>query len=1113
MKVLVDAEKKRSSARQVTSSSSTTTAPLRRPSPLSQEQSHRSAIPIDEQQPVTASSSSHPSSTVTSLTNTSTALVLPPALEVVPVVPKLNTTSLMHYPDSASSSASSSPTLGSHDAVTFTFSSPLFYDQKLYIYHTLLALYKRMALCMEERPYSVALVHGFTVYLLSVVLSVAQLIMIAVTIENLDWIQSYKPLMCEWDSHFPGFVFPALDIESEEDDDDFHGSKTVSPVHKGGRYWQAQTTLKTGDDSVDDGYHSEESQQQLIARESMNSTLRKRLAKYQNWVPLLWSAEENSIQEASEETEEEQGSDETADHYSARIRRALVRTLSGGNFKPTKGKRRVTFNEQVMIFGRRRSSQVSQEFIAGAKSLMTSAAGGPSDAVISSMTSVPQEEQVSATSMATREQTSHSSAGPMIVSETSAAVPVDHEKLATLTHEEAEYQQRTASEDTNGSGTSSPTFTPTSPAESTSTTSTTSSSAVAKSVAAKAARESTDLRRSSSVPMKIGSFLSRHQNNSNSQGPKSTSPRHSSTFSESSTVSQNPRVLPNHLAPTPCSNAAAAPQQDNKQDSGSLRSSLSLGTRAKRSFSLALPRPNHNNSSADLATTTESNMDRGSGNKKNNKNFMYRIVHPQRYRRELEQQLTEQERQRLLALAHLQRDRILAADSLDGNARFSSSEAAAALRGANSILCGDPYYYATSAEYIEGLGAPNSMISTSFGTSFPEELQRHGRSTSGSKGRSKLPRPSSYDFDCRSVEVHTGATGACGYGSEGETSSSRMTGKKLDKAMSTGPPHGFFRRESKKKSEGIAVANDRTHSPNRLQQLFSHPGHKKSNSSSSSLDVVVNAAPNDAAAQDAVAPTNQTGGRANPPGFSSLTAANAHKLLSRARSNSRSFTTFTALGMPAYPPAQPMLQAQIAGAIPDHEMEHTSFAAFGFPSPTSSPVHSAPASPRHSTSSVAELHAHLSRQQQHQQPGVFAVASEEFVTHGVCVVETSEEYYYYHQQQVQEQMIQEQYYHQQQEVLLPEDGVKDHDDIYYLPSSTPVVGIEAAMVGDKGQDDGCLSLSSDNSRSSSRSSNHGQADFEGAGGVMVDGTGAGAGSAKRPRGLSFIRKLSLKKKK
>ncbi|KAG9063892.1 hypothetical protein KI688_004006 [Linnemannia hyalina] len=1074
MKALVDAEKRRA----------TTASSLRRPFSLPEEQSHnRSVPPAPSQQPVPSSMSTLDSSPVAS----STAMVFPPPLEVIPVVPKLNTTpsSAGFYSDSANSSASSSPTLGSHDSVTFTFSSPLFYDQKLYIYRILLAIYKQLARCIEEHPlvllmlqYSVALIHGFTVYLVSVILSVAQLIMIAFTIENLDWIQSYKPLMCEWDSHFPGFVFPALDIDSEEDDDDAYASKTISRVHKGGRYWQAQATLKTGDDSADDGYHSEESQKQLIVRQSMNSTLRKRLAKYQNWVPLLWSPEESSIQEASEDTEEEQGPNETEDHYSARIRRALVRTLSGGDYQPTKGKRRVTFNEQVMIFGRRRSSQVSQEFPTGDESLSFTYSSVSSDAVKSSTTSALHTEQASSTVMVVKEHQSYSSTGIMTASATTTS-PMDREKLATLTHEEAEYQQRTASEDTNGSGTSSPTFTPTSSAESASTVSTTSScSAAVKSATARVIKQSGDLRRSSSVPMKIGSFLNRHQ--TSNQEPRGTFPCHSSTFSESSTVSQNPRVLPDHLEP----------QQENKQEAVSPRSSMSLGTRAKRSFSLALPRPNNSNNSnsaASLVASTEPNnkdpslLDRqGSATKKN---FMYRIVHPQRYRRELEQQLTDRERQRLLTLAHLQRDHILAEDSLDPNARFSSTEAAAALRSSDSVLYGDPYYYATSAEYIEGLGAPNSVISTSFGTSFPEELQRHGRSSSGSKGRSKVTRPASYDFDCRPVEVHTAA---CGYGSEGETDPSRMTGK-LEKSMSIGPHHGFFRRESKKKNEGIV--QDRTQSPNRLQQLFPHPGHKKSHSSSSSLEAVVTAVTKEAGALDASAVPSQ-GGRSTPPIFSSPTAASAHKLLSRARTNSRTFTTFTALGMPANPPAQPMMAAQFSGALAEHEMKHTSFTAFGFPSPTSSPVHSAPASPRHSTSSMTDFHAHLTRQQP-----VPLVGSEEFVGQGVT---ESEEYYYYHHHQQ---------YHRQQEVLLPEDEAQDHDGVNYLPSSAPIVMESVPFTKKGGQDDG------QSSRSSSRSSNHGQADFEGSTVVsgremIVDGTVV----TKRPSGLSFIRKLSLKKK-
>ncbi|KAF9150187.1 hypothetical protein BG015_008009 [Linnemannia schmuckeri] len=1092
MKALADAEKKRptrEAAQHVAASASS----LRRPSPHSEEQSHNNVHPA----PFSPEKSALPSTSTldSSLATTSTAIDLPPPLEVIPVVPKLNTVvpSAGYYSDSANSSASSSPTLGSQDAVTFTFSSPLFYDQKLYIYHTLLAIYNRLAKCIEEHPvillmlqYSVALLHGFTVYLVSVILSIAQLIMIAFTIENLDWIQSYKPLMCEWDSRFPGFVFPALDIDSEEDDDDLYASKSVSRVYKGGRYWKAQTALKAGDDSADDGYHSEESQQQLIIRQSMNSTLRKRLAKYQNWLPLLWSPEENSVHEALEETEEVRGPEETEDHYSARIRRALVRTFSGGNYQPTKGKRRVTFNEQVMIFGRRRSSQVSQEFPIGNGSLPITAPGVSSEAVKSSTTSASQAEQASSAGMVVKEQQSHSSAGLMITSDFSTS-PMDREKLATLAREEAEYQQRTASEDTNGSGTSSPTFTPINPDETASTVSTTSAcSAVAKSVTARVIKQSGDLRRSSSVPMKIGSFLSRHQ--TSNQEPRCTSPRHSSTFSESSTVSQNPRILPDHLEP----------QLDSKQEAVSPRSSMSLGTRAKRSFSLALPRPNTNNhnSTATLVTSTEPNnkdpspLDRQGSAGKKNKNFMYRIVHPQRYRRELEQQLTDRERQRLLALAHLQRDHILAADSLDTNARFSSTEAAAALRASDSVLCGDPYYYATSAEYIEGLGAPNSMISTSFGTSFPEELQRHGRSASGSKGRSKVLRPASYDFDCNPVEANTRA---CGYGSEGETSSSRMTGK-LEKSMSSGLHHGFFRRESKKKNEGII--KDRTQSPNRLQQLFSHPGQKKSHSSSSSVDAIMPAVL-DTGALDLPAVPNQ-GDRSIPPVFSSPTAASAHKLLSRARSNSRAFTTFTALGTPAYPSAQPMMATQFSGALAEHEMEHTSFAAFGFPSPTSSPVHSTPASPRHSTSSTAEFHAHLARQQP-----VPLVGSEEFV--GQQGTDSEEYHYYYHQQP----LVQQQYYPQQQEVLLPEDGVQDHEDIYYLPSSAPVAMESVPLTEKGGQDD------DQSSRSSSGTSNRGQGDFEGA--PVVGGAEPAVVDAavvtKRPRGLSFMRKLSLKKNK
>jgi hypothetical protein len=153
---------------------------------------------------------------------------------------------------------------------------------------------------------------------------------------------------------------------------------------------------------------------------------------------------------------------------------------------------------------------------------------------------------------------------------------------------------------------------------------------------------------------------------------------------------------------------------------------------------------------------------------------------------------------------------------------------------------------------------------------------------------------------------------------------------------------------------------------------------------------------------------------------------------------------------------------------------------------------------------MAEVHARLARQQP-----MAVLGAQEFIAQGVSE-SSSEEYYYYHQQQAQNQLIQDQYYHQQQEVLLPEDdGVQEHDDIYYQRSSAPIVMESAPFTGKgAGQDDG------HSSRSSSRSSNYGQGDFEGApavaggGEMVVDGVVV----AKRPRGLSFMRKLSLKKK-
>jgi hypothetical protein len=137
-----------------------------------------------------------------------------------------------------------------------------------------------------------------------------------------------------------------------------------------------------------------------------------------------------------------------------------------------------------------------------------------------------------------------------------------------------------------------------------------------------------------------------------------------------------------------------------------------------------------------------------------------------------------------------------------------------------------------------------------------------------------------------------------------------------------------------------------------------------------------------------------------------------------------------------------------------------------------------------------------------QQSGVLTATTENFLGHSVGAIQTPKEHVHYYQQQVQ-----------QQEILLTEDGAQDYDSIHSIPSPTPVVSIKTAMIGNKSYDDSRLSCSSDNSRCSSRSSSYGRGDFEGAGAdeiIAVNGTGAGG--AKRPRGLNFIRKLSLKKK-
>ncbi|KAF9955681.1 hypothetical protein BGZ72_003504 [Mortierella alpina] len=941
MKALMDAEKHRLAGHSLRGPSSPLTDPAQRPLPASPS----------EQPPQTQ--------TQKQLCEKQSA----PGLVPLPLSTPVLTIALPATP-SATSSASCSPTTSTSsssdfgsasESVSFSFCSPLFYDQKLFIYHFLLEFYRRLGRCIQEHPavllmlqYSVATVHGCTIYLLSVILSVAQLIMITFTLENLDWIQAHTPLMLEWDSRFPGFVFPAMDIDSADSEDECPDPLARRPQgqRKNSRYWNAQASLKQGDDLVDDGYQSEEYQQRWTIRQSMNSTLRKRLIKYQQWIPSLWNAEENRIQEDLEQEVEDDTasaeSQESDERYSSRLRRALVRTLSG-NIRSTNSKR-VTFNEQVLVFGRRRSSQASQISVSSSAVSMTAISVDAARVDIEQPRAWVQPDDVQApTSNVKQADNTRDMSDP--------AAAGEHVQLSAMVQDELLYQQRMASEDVNGSGSSSPLFkldhprsqatqisapaTPPSPPAGKPSFSSPSSAATLSSPAT----ITRDLKRSISVPLKIGSFLHRHQHhNQRNNEPLQSTPRHSATFSESNTVSQNPRAVPAHLTivDTPAVRLGT-------DVPSSPRTLPLLGLRARRSLSLGTARPNSHPSAMQSAKSDGGvSLERQGSAGRMNKNFMYRIVHPQRYKRELEQQWTEQERQRLLALANLQHQQFLASDKDEVSTSSSTGTEAA-----GPVLCGDAYYYATSAEYIEDLGAPNSVISTSYGISFPQELQRN-KSKNIFKSQQ---RPASYDFGCpQSTLAHP--TGS-GYGSEGDQAKSGP-GAESSQLPQQQQQFGLFKRASKKNG-----TDQRAQSPNRLHQLFFHPGHRQTQSTSSLLQP-----PGSHMSSSQTGTTSESSdgsGRTTPPVFSSSAAAGAHRLLSRGRSDSRAFTTFTALGMPStQDPIASVPGSKARPAVPglpfcasrDPAMEHTSFAAFGFPSPTQSPMASAPASPRHSTSSM-----------------------------------------------------------------------------------------------------------------------------------------------------------------
>ncbi|KAF8932002.1 hypothetical protein BGZ58_007290 [Dissophora ornata] len=943
--------------------------------------------------------------------------------------PKLiiTSTALSKQTDSTNSSAVSSPTSSSlssfapPDAVSFSFSSPLFYDQKLYIYHSLQKLYQRVGLSIEQHPlvllvlqYSIAFTHALIVYLLSVVISIAQLILITVTIENLEWIQTYKPLMCEWDSHFPSFVFPALDIDESEENEQH--SKNALKGHKGGRYWASRETLQAADDSSYDRYQAEENQRRSKIYDSMNPTLRKRFHAYAQWIPPFWVGEESGILEERAERGQEQedpSSEDTQNGVTGKIRRAFVRTLSG-NLRP----KRVTFNENVLVFGRKRASQVSQE----------------SSSDPSPMTPITSEHVFNPPVM----ETSKADEAQLIKNDIARTVPkfespssVDPEALA---REEAEYQQTMASEDVNGSGTTSPVLlpdlqrTPVSPASTFSALVVTPFNTAPTDLDASEPVNGThDLKRASTVPLKISSFLHRHHNNNASQ---KSAARRSATFSESSTASQNPRILPSHLSEP--SSESTEPSSDTILP----RSSLSLSTRARRSLSLALPKHNGNNGSGAPAESSEGEsapIDGYDSIGKKNKNLMYRIVHPQRYKRELEQQ---QQQERVRTLVDVQRRHILDPDN----------PVACGITGSNSVadtvFCGDPYYYATSTEYVEGLGAANSVISTSIGTSYPQELQ-----SKKSRGLFKAPRPLS--FDTSLIEQDH-------------------------------PRHRpLFKRD--RKNTGVRSAPQ---SPTRHQHTgHHHPGHKQTQSTSSLI--VPPGSHSTAAAAEAAGPT--------PSQASEATGCAAHRLLPRA-SSPRNFTSFTAMGSPANPPARPATPTLMAPSTlmtstgkvcpsqsQNHEMAHTTFAAFGFPSPSPSPVNSAPASPRQSTYLADDTLSHPHLVNDLHGGGLRGIGNGLQESDSIHVMANLERY---RQQQ------------QQQEVLLDENAPQDQNGSILQESPESSLG-ESDEAGS----------TSDRSTSNNINSDH----AKNASGETHSENDVAAG--KRHRGLGFIRKLSLKKNK
>ncbi|KAF9319716.1 hypothetical protein BG003_008364 [Podila horticola] len=102
----------------------------------------------------------------------------------------------------SSTSSSSSNSTSTHDYNPLLMVSKCFGDK-----------IDRHPLALVMVQYTMAATQAFTLYFLSVICSLIHSVMIIATIEGLDWIQTFGPLVLEWDSFLFGAVFLTMEID------------------------------------------------------------------------------------------------------------------------------------------------------------------------------------------------------------------------------------------------------------------------------------------------------------------------------------------------------------------------------------------------------------------------------------------------------------------------------------------------------------------------------------------------------------------------------------------------------------------------------------------------------------------------------------------------------------------------------------------------------------------------------------------------------------------------------------------------------------------------------------------------------------------------------------